>query len=75
MYAMVLGWPADPIVIESLGTSAATQPGKVAQVQLVGTEAAVNWKQGPDGLRVELPKEYQPVANYAAALKVTFGRY
>jgi alpha-L-fucosidase len=72
VYALVLGWPADPIVIESLGTSAAAQPGKVAQVQLLGTEAALNWKQGPNGLRVELPKQYQPATNYAAALKVMF---
>jgi hypothetical protein len=31
----------------------------------------VNWKQLPDGLRVELPKQYRPAVDYAAALKVT----
>jgi hypothetical protein len=31
----------------------------------------VNWKQLPDGLRVELPAQYRPKADYAAALKVT----
>jgi hypothetical protein len=31
----------------------------------------VNWKQNADGLRVELPKQYRPKVDYAAALKVS----
>ena len=40
-------------------------------MELLGTGTKVNWKQQPDGLRVELPKQYQPDVDYAAALKVT----
>jgi alpha-L-fucosidase len=71
VYALVLGWPAEAIVIQSLGLSAATQPGKVAKVELLGTEEKVNWQQNAGGLRVELPKQYRPKVDYAAALKVT----
>jgi len=70
VYAIVLGWPSDPIVVQALGTSAATNPGKIARVEVIGTEATVNWKQSADGLRVELPKQYRPAVDYAAALKV-----
>lgn len=71
VYAVALGWPAEPVVVQALGSSAATQPGKVAKVELLGTGEKLNWKQNADGLRVELPKQYQPKVDYAAALKVS----
>ena len=71
VYALVLGWPTEPILINSLGLSAKTQPGKVARVELLGTRQRVHWKQSSEALRVELPKGYHPAVNYAAALKVT----
>jgi hypothetical protein len=58
-------------VVQSLGTSSATQPGKIAHVQLVCTEEKVAWKQGADGLRVTLPKNYRPATDFAAALKIS----
>jgi alpha-L-fucosidase len=71
IYAIVLGWPSEPITVQSLGSSSATNPGKVARVQLVGTDAKVDWTQQAQALRVELPKGYNPAVGYAAALKVT----
>ena len=71
IYAIALGWPEDAVVVQSLGTSAETAPGKIAQVELLGTGEKVNWRQEADALRVELPKQYQPKADHAAALKVT----
>ncbi len=71
VYVLALGWPAEPIVVESLGFSAATQPGKVARVELLGTGDSVIWQQNAGGLRIELPKQYRPKVDYAAALKVT----
>ena len=73
VYALVLGWPTGPIAVQSLGLSAKTQPGKVTRVELLGTGARVGWKQSAEALRVELPKQYRPAVDYAAALKVTFG--
>jgi alpha-L-fucosidase len=73
VYAIVLGWPAEPIVVQSLGLSASTQPGKIARVELIGTGERLNWKQTGEGLRIELPRQYRPGVDYAAALKVTVG--
>ncbi|MGH9588362.1 MAG: alpha-L-fucosidase [Acidobacteriaceae bacterium] len=71
IYALVLGVPTEPVVIQSLGLAAATRPGKVAKVELLGTGDRVNWRQHADGLRVEFPKRYRPAVDYAAAFKVT----
>jgi len=70
IYALILGWPTEPIVIQSLGLSSSTQPGKVVRVELLGTGETVSWKQDTDGTRVELPTQYRPEVDYAAALKV-----
>jgi alpha-L-fucosidase len=71
VYAMLLGWPAGPSDVRALGLAAPTHPGKIAKVELLGTGVKLNWKQLPEGLRVELPKQYRPAVDYAAALKVT----
>ncbi len=71
VYAIVLGWPAEPILVRSLGLSAATSPGKITRVELLETGASVDWKQQADALRVELPKNYRPKTDYAAALKLS----
>jgi alpha-L-fucosidase len=70
VYAIALGWPAAEFVVESLGTSAATKPGKVTNVQLLGTDEKVKWTQTAAGLNVALPERYKPAADYAAALKI-----
>lgn len=71
IYAIALGWPTEPINIQSLGSSVTTNPGKITRVQLFGTDAKLDWTQQLQGLRVELPKGYRPSVDYAAALKVT----
>ena len=71
IYAIALGWPVGEFVIQSLGTASATQPGKIDHVQLLGTDAKSKWKQSAEGLRVELPKQYHPTTDFAAALKVS----
>ncbi len=71
VYALVLGWPKSPFVVQSLGTAAATKPGKIGHVQLLGTQEKVQWKQQAAGLQIELPAHYHPQVDYAAALKIT----
>ncbi len=70
VYAFALGWPSTEVVIESLGLNSPTQPGKIRSVQLVGSSAKVHWKQSAGALRLSLPAEERPTADYAAALKV-----
>ncbi|MBV8675345.1 MAG: alpha-L-fucosidase [Acidobacteriaceae bacterium] len=71
IYAIVLGWPAGEIAIQSLGMNSPTQPGKIGNVQLIGTGEKVQWTQAQDALRVELPRQYRPTSDFAAALKVS----
>jgi len=71
IYTLVLGWPTESFTVQSLALSAATRPGRVAKLELLGTDQTVTWKQQTDGLRVELPKLYKPGVDYAAVLKVT----
>ena len=71
IFAIVLGWPIEPITVKSLGLSAPTIPGKIGRVELLGTDARLDWKQLADALQVELPKSYRPKVDYAAALKIT----
>ena len=71
IYALVLGWPAASFTVQSLGLSAATKPGKIAKLELLGTDQTVRWKQQTDALRVELPKLNRLPVDYAAVLKVT----
>ena len=71
VYALILGWPAGEVAIQSLGLSNATQPGRIGSVNLIGTGEKLRWRQGPDALRVTLPAQYKPAVDFAAALKVS----
>jgi alpha-L-fucosidase len=71
IYAIVLGWPDDAFVVQSLGTGCTTNPGKIEQIQLFGTQEKLDWKQAAAGLYVSLPKQYRPKKDYAAVLKVS----
>jgi alpha-L-fucosidase len=70
VYAIALGWPAAEFVIESFGAASPVKAGKIANVQLLGTDAKVDWKQTDAGLIVTLPQSYKPTVDFAAALKV-----
>ncbi len=69
LYAIALGWPAEPLRIRALGTGAAAGPGRVSQVELLGTQARPQWQQTAEGLRVDLSK-ISPPSDYAAALRI-----
>jgi len=71
VYAVVLGLPTAPVVVKAMGSAAATQPGRIARVEVLGTNERVRWKQHGDGLHLELPKNYRPKADYAVAFKVS----
>lgn len=43
LYAILLGWPEGEVQIKSLGTATQTNPGKIEQVALLGTDAKVKW--------------------------------
>jgi alpha-L-fucosidase len=71
VYAHLLGWPAGPFTINALGLEANTQPGRVLNVELLGTQAKLRWKQKSNGLTIEPPTSYHPAVDLAAAFKIT----
>jgi hypothetical protein len=56
-------------LLSSLGTAAATKPGRVEHVELLGTNKPPTWRQDASALHVTLPDD-RPEADYAAALKI-----
>ena len=71
IYAIALGLPERTCVVRALGTAAATNPGKILNVQMLGTEERVLWKQSADGLHIEMPRNSQPTTDFAASFKVS----
>jgi alpha-L-fucosidase len=70
LYAIVLGWPTEPLLVQSLGTRNGGGSEKVAHVQLLGTSEKLKWTQTAAGLQVELPPQFRPATDFAAALKI-----
>ncbi len=70
LYAFIMGWPENEVLVHSLGTASAALAGMVGRVELLGHKGPVSWVQEPTGLRVRMPPE-KP-SDYAVALKVTF---
>jgi alpha-L-fucosidase len=58
LYAIALGKPEDgKIVVESLGLGRDVYPKEIVSVQVLGTDSAVEWSHGHDGLQVMLPPD------------------
>ncbi len=70
VYAIALGWPEQALLLRSFGTAAATRPGKVAHVELLGSPAKLHWHQNAEGLRIELPQQ-KPASDYAVVFKLS----
>lgn len=70
IYAIVLGWPEQPVLLRSLGTDAANRPGKIHRVELLGSRERIHWRQMSAALRIEPPKQ-KPSPDYAVAFKLS----
>ena len=70
VYAIVLGWPTETLLLRSFGTSASTHPGKVTHVELLGSPGRARFEQTAQGLRIERP-EQKPASDYAVVFKLT----
>lgn len=68
LYAFVMGWPQDFALIKPLAFNSPQQPGKIQNVELLGHDAKLRWKQDENGLRVDMPSE-KP-SDYAITLKI-----
>ncbi len=70
VYAIALGWPKQALLLTSFGTAAATHPGKVAYVELLGSTAKIHWQQTAQGLRIEMPAQ-KLATDEAVAFKIS----
>ncbi len=68
VYAIALGWPGNEAVIQALGTASPQSPGKIANVELLGYQDKLKYRQDASGLHVRLPA--QKLSDDAIALKI-----
>jgi alpha-L-fucosidase len=68
LYAFMMGWPQGSALIKSLAINSPQQPGKIQNVELLGYDAKLRWKQDESGLNVQMPSE-KP-CEYAIAFKI-----
>ena len=66
-----MGWPVGDLVITSLGTGAATNPGKVTGVEMLGGLGKLKWSQTGDALVIQKPAN--PPCDFACGFKVQIG--
>jgi alpha-L-fucosidase len=69
LYAILLGWPLEELVITSLPTSTRLWFGTIKNVELLGSKQDLTWKQDKVGLRIEMQKE-KP-CNHAYVIKIS----
>jgi alpha-L-fucosidase len=69
VYAILLGLPAGETTIQTLGLSNANSAGKIAKVEVLGSQRAPEWKQSESGLTVKLPQDIAGVPEFGVALK------
>jgi alpha-L-fucosidase len=70
LYAIALAWPNQSWTIKALGTASDQAPGRVANVELLGSPTPLSWSQDQAGLTVAAPAE--PPCQHAYTLKITF---
>ncbi|MGB7986370.1 MAG: alpha-L-fucosidase [Terracidiphilus sp.] len=68
VYAFVMGCPEKQAVVQALGLASPQAPGKILNVELLGSKGKVNWKQDDDALKVEMPAE--KISEIGITLKV-----
>jgi alpha-L-fucosidase len=68
LYAIGFGRPEGAVLIRSLGTHMRLLKRPIESVSLLGSRQKLKWKQGGDGLRVQLPAR-RPT-DHAYALKI-----
>jgi alpha-L-fucosidase len=71
LYAIVLNWGEDGILVKSLNKDAIAGAG-ITGVNLLGSGEAIRWKQTDEGLRIFFPQN-RP-CEYAYSFKISFDR-
>jgi alpha-L-fucosidase len=70
VYAFVMGWPAKEFGVSALGLASDQAPGNISNVELLGFNGKLGWKQDEASLRVKMPAE--KLSDIGITLKVEF---
>jgi len=70
LYAVALGWAEGEWLCKSLRSGSSVQAEKIAQIVLLGSAAAITWRQDEAGLHITAPAE-KP-CEHAYTLKISF---
>jgi alpha-L-fucosidase len=68
LYAFVMGWPDKQAFIRPLATTSTFSPPKIQNVELLGYQGKVEWRQDEQGLAVVMPE--QKPCDHAITLKI-----
>jgi alpha-L-fucosidase len=55
VYAIVLGWPSEPVQIRSLGEKAGLLEGQISSIELLGSDERITWSRQVDALVITPP--------------------
>lgn len=53
LYAIVMGWPEEPVALNSLGTDTKLLDQQVKKIELLGSDESIYWQQGADALVIK----------------------
>jgi alpha-L-fucosidase len=68
IYAIFMAWPEHEAKIEALGKNSKNAPARISEVRLLGEDAKLKWRQGPNALIIQTPSE-KP-CKYAYTFKI-----
>lgn len=68
LYVFALGQPQEQAVVKLLGSTSELWPGEIHSVEMLGSQAALEWERRPGALVISLP-EQKPCA-YAQVFKI-----
>ncbi len=69
LYATVLDWPGEELIIRSLGSNVQLLENPIQQIKMLGAKGELEWVREADGLKIRLPN-VRP-CEHAFVLKIT----
>ena len=70
IYAFVMDWPTEDILIKSMSADIASLPDPIVSIELLGSSEKITWKQTSDGLKINHPVKKPEKAFAAYAFKI-----
>lgn len=68
LYAIVLDWPGEELLIRTLGSKGKLYPGDIKSISMLGSQETIQWKQKEEGMLVRFPN-VKP-CDFAYVLKI-----